>query len=596
MIGSPIEEVKSRLDILDVLGGYLKLQKAGANYRALCPFHSEKTPSFFVSPVRQVWRCFGCGVGGDMFKFIMQIEGIEFGDALRQLAQRAGVELKKASPFFAKVQTERKKLAELVEWATKFFEAQFASTSGKEVQAYLTKRGFSKESVEKWRLGYAPDSSNSLANFLTAKGFTSDEISRAGLLVRSERDTFDRFRSRIIFPVFDVNSQAVGFGGRIFGPKAENKEIAKYINTSNTPLYDKSRILYGLDRAKLAIRKQDFAILVEGYVDTILISQAGFENVIAVSGTALTPFHLKLLKRYTSNVHLSFDMDVGGDTATKRGIDLAIGEGFNVKVVVMPEGKDPADVILEDPSIWAKAVEHAKSIFNFYVEQTLERNNKKTAEGKKEIGRILLPLIKRIPNRIEQAHWVSLLSKELETKEEIIAQELAKLPEEQASYIPFTGDTTAKKIEPKTRHERLEERVFILLCKNPVFLSKITDEHIPFFSLQGQEILAALQKTASTGDLNFDALKDLLSEELFEFLEHISLRAGVEDWEQAEGAEDIEEEFAHCLTELEHIALRIQLDEISHKINNAEQAHQGAELKGLLERFNTQSRRLHESS
>ncbi len=596
MLSSPIEEIKNRLDVRDVIGGYVKLQKAGANYRALCPFHSEKTPSFFVSPARQVWRCFGCGVGGDVFKFIMQIDGIEFGDALRVLASRAGVELQKASPLFIKLQTERKRLFEIVEWATKFFETQLSSSSGQEVLSYLLKRGFTKESIAKWRLGYAPDSARSLFDFLQGKGFGASDISRAGLLVSSGGETYDRFRSRVIFPVFDLNSQAVGFGGRIFGEKAADKEIAKYINTSNTPLYDKSRILYGLDKAKMEIRQSNFSLLVEGYVDTILVSQAGFANVVAVSGTALTIFHLKLLRRYSDNVLLSFDMDLGGDTATKRGIDLAIAEGFNVKVVTMEEGKDPADIVSKDPALWINCVKSAKSIFDFYFDQTFQRFSKKSAEGKKEIARILLPLIKKIPNRIEQSHWISLLSNELGAKEEDIHAELKKLPEEQGSYIPFSGDTSSKKIEIKTRRQRLEERIFILLCREPSLLAKIEESKTYCFSLQSQEILEGmrtLRLRSGQDQFDFKMLETVFSPDLVEYLNHISLRAGIEDWENEKETSDIALEFKNCIVELEHLYMRNRLDEISQEISSAEQLKDTERTKTLMEQFSAMSKDLH---
>lgn len=236
-----IEEIKQKIDIVALISNYLKVEKTGANYRALCPFHSEKKPSFFISPARQIWHCFGCGLGGDAFKFVMQIEGLEFGDTLRMLAQRAGVELKRQDP---RVISERKRLYDICELAVKFFEKQLdANKIGQDAKKYLLGRRLSEESIKKWRIGYAPDNWQALLNFLTGMGFETSEIDKTGLIVKKEDGSgfYDRFRGRIIFPVFDLNSQAVGFGGRVFVQRSANEMLAKYINTPNTPLYDKSR-------------------------------------------------------------------------------------------------------------------------------------------------------------------------------------------------------------------------------------------------------------------------------------------------------------------------------------------------------------------
>mgnify|MGYP000448038135 FL=1 len=413
MSNLPIQEIKDRLDIVEVVGSYIKLQKTGQNYRALCPFHSEKKPSFFVSPARQIFKCFGCGASGDIFKFIMLIEGVEFGDALRILARRAGVELK---PYRPELKTKRSRMYEICELSCRFFEKQLEESSvGKRAKEYLLKRGVTEESIKKWRLGYAPNTWQGLSDFLVGKGYKRGEVVEAGLAIESEKSQmpYDRFRGRIIFPIFDLNSQVVGFAGRVFEKVQNEEEIAKYINIPNTLLYDKSRVLYGLNFAKMKIREKDACILTEGYMDVILAHQAGFENTVATSGTALTPYQLKILKRYTNNLLTAFDMDVAGDMATKRGIDLAQKEDFNVKVITMPKESDPADIIAQNPKTWASLINKAKEIMNFYFESALSAFDKESPEGKKEIAKLLLPKIKVISNKILQSHWIQKLAEAL---------------------------------------------------------------------------------------------------------------------------------------------------------------------------------------
>lgn len=458
---SQVEEIKNRLNILDVIGSYVKLTKTGINHRGVCPFHKEKTPSFFVSATRQMWHCFGCGLGGDAYAFVMKIEGVEFGDALRILAAKAGVELKREN---VQVRTERARLYEICNLACLFFEKQLESGVGKEAEAYLLKRGIIKDSLEKWRVGYSPDTWNGLSDFLIGKGYKREEIVKAGLAIKKEGnsgDSYDRFRGRIMFPVFDLNSQVVGFGGRVF--KQQN-ETAKYINTPQTLLYDKSRILYGLNVAKVAVRKQNQCVVTEGYTDVIMCHQAGFENTVAASGTALTGSHLEILKRYTENLVLAFDMDVAGDSATKRGINNAESQGFNIKIIEHygsgDKKFDPADIILQDPKIWEESLAKAKSIMDYYMDSALAHFDATTPEGKKGIGAVILPAIKRLPNRIEQSHWVQVLAAKLGVKEEVILQELEKVKGQ--TLRQEEQDFVKPQLEPEQRKLLLEECVMAL--------------------------------------------------------------------------------------------------------------------------------------
>ncbi|MBI2123806.1 MAG: DNA primase [Candidatus Wildermuthbacteria bacterium] len=583
---SPIEEIKEKLDIAQVVGEYIKLQKAGANLRALCPFHQEKNPSFFVSPARQMWHCFGgCGEGGDIFKFVMKIEGIEFGDALRLLAQKAGVELKALDPAAVRMQSERKSMAEMMEWCAKFFEKQLAdSPSGKEATQYLLGRGVTKESIAKWRLGYAPDSALGLCEFLESKGYSRNEIGRAGMLAYSEGKTYDRFRSRIMFPVADLHGSVIGFGGRIFTKEGTTAKegFAKYINTPNTALYDKSKVLYGLDKAKMQVIKNEECILVEGYMDCIMVSQAGNENVVAVSGTALTPWHLKVLRRYTENLLLSFDMDIAGDTATRRGIDLALQDGFSLKVITMPE-KDPAEVIQESAEAWKRFLEGAVSILDFYFSTALSRYDKKSPEGKKLIAKDLLPVIAKIANKIEQAHWVGKLSHEIGIKEEVIQEELRRVRGGAEQY-GGPKDTPQKSEPPASRKQLLEDRTLALLFRRPENLALITEERLSLFSVRTQEIFAGFEKNPT---LKFEAFEPLFSPETIEFLKYIALKSEIEE-EDA----DWEKECLACLQELYSLFIKEKLDSIAKEIQDAEERKDVARLDALLQQFQEASRKM----
>ena len=573
MLQSPIEEVKNRLDIVQVVGEYLKLQKAGANFRALCPFHAEKGPSFFVTPARQMWHCFGCGIGGSVFDFVMHIEGLEFGDALRLLAQKAGVELPKRSPAFVQQETERKRLLEITELAARFFEKQLSSKAGAAAKEYLQKRGVSNESFAAWRIGYAPGTKRSMLDFLVQQGYREQEIGRAGLLVRGEQGVFDRFRSRIMFPVFNLQGEVMGFGGRIFGK--EDKDMAKYVNTPNTPLYDKGRILYGLDKAKLEVRKQDSCVLVEGYMDAILVSQAGTKNVVATSGTALTSFHLQLLRRYSENLVLAFDMDIAGDTATKRGIELSMAEGFLVKIVRLTEGKDPAEAA-HNPESWHLALDRATSIIDYYFESTFSSFNKRTLDGKSKAASLLLSVIFKLPNKIVQSHWIQRLAEELGVREEAVREELAKVkaePRLQRTNAPFALSAREK----KGRRELIEERILVLVFCDPGNLKQLKEEDVRQMSLTMQEIVAGLQQAEN---LEFSSLEKVFSQANLQTVRHAALLAELE-----KGEEELKDEFSLCLKSLAIFSLKGRLEEIMREIKKAEGEQELSRIDLLLREF-----------
>ncbi len=612
---SQIEEIKNKLSVVDIVGSYVKLTKTGANLRGLCPFHSEKRPSFFVSPSRQMWHCFGCAAGSSIFDFVMKIEGVEFGDALRILAQKAGVQLKREN---VQLRTERQRLYEICELATKFFEKQMeASAIGNQALQYLLGRGIAKENIKKWRLGYSPDTWNGLTDFLIGQGYQREEIVKAGLAIEKEnnkQDSYDRFRGRIIFPVFGLNSEVLGFGGRVF-KQAQDKEIAKYINSPQTLLYDKSGIMYGLNNAKLAVRKQNQCVVVEGYTDVIMCHQAGYENTVASSGTALTQQHLVLLKRYSENLVLAFDMDVAGDSATKRGINLAQEQGFNIKIVEhygpsftkASEGKenkiksDPAEIILKDPNIWKESVQKAKSIMDYYVDSAFSRFDKNTPEGKKEIGKIVLPAVKRLANKIEQSHWVQKLSQKLDIKEEAILEELAKIKgdtnlrmtRESTNVVP-SGFEVDKNLGIGQRKKLIEEKIVALVLKNPNDIALISPDQCGLFSERIRQFLGKIQKVIDSqksleaGELKKD-LKvtfddQVLNNEWQNFTAALALRGDIEY--QQDGREEI----VLCLSELEKLESRSRMKNASKFIYEEKDDQKQQD---LMRDFDKEAKKLH---
>lgn len=576
---SPIEEIKSRIDIVELIQGYTRLQKSGMNYRAVCPFHSEKTPSFFVSPARQIWHCFGgCGEGGDIFKFVMKIEGLDFPEALRLLAQRAGVILKREDPT---ISSAKNKLYDICEEAAKIFAKNLSLTPA--VQNYLKKRGVAEKTIQEFRLGFAPQSWDFLLKTLSQKGLHKEEIEKAGLAIKSEDKSsyYDRFRSRLMFPITDSNERVIGFGGRIFEISSNARPMtneAKYVNIPNTLIYDKSRALYGFAKAKNEIRSQNQVVVVEGYMDCLMSYQAGVKNAIAVSGTALTNEHLKILRRLCENMVSSFDTDRAGEMATKKSLALAAQFDFERKIAAIPAGKDPADTVLESPQLWIKAIAEAKPVVEFYFAKLAREKKTNTAQGKKEIADVLLPLLAELKNEIEKAHWIGKLAKLLEVKEDVVWKELEKKEGPRAAYEETK--TENPKIIP-SRRELLEERLLTLLTiiKKEIRDRVLQDHALVFTSALRQNLFDLLQNqtapTAATADLKneLDVLKFK-----GEALQEIS--------------KNPEEEFTTCKKELERESIKEELLRIGAAVEQLEKEQKTGEITPLLHSFRSLSEKL----
>lgn len=462
---SSVDTIKSKQNIVDLVSNYVKLERAGQYWKAACPFHQERTPSFMVNEERGTWHCFGCNKGGDIFSFIMEIENLEFREALVLLAERNGVELPRYNPEETSAKkTEKERLLELMELATRFYRKQLEEGSGqKEVKQYLLERGLSPESMESFRLGYSPQGWDHFTAFAQKQGFTPAEMISAGLAIKKDKGgLYDRFRNRIMFPIRDVFGRVVGFTARLV-PESDTASAdgqAKYINTPESPLYHKGSILYGIDLAKLAIKQAENTILVEGNMDVIALHQAGVENVVAASGTALTPEQLKILKRYAKKITLFFDMDEAGQQAARKSTELALDQEFEVSLVSLTEGKDAADLALEDVALLKQAVQDARPAPEYFLARQEAKYDTKTPHGKRSIVTDFGALLLHIKHPVEREHWLRELAKRTGVSEDAIQKTL--LDHSQHASTTQTPEP-ATLPEVKTRAEILREELVTLL-------------------------------------------------------------------------------------------------------------------------------------
>lgn len=412
------ELIKERLDIAALVSEYVQLKQAGQNMKGLCPFHQEKSPSFIVSPSRGTWHCFGCSEGGDVFSFVQKIEGLDFPATLKMLAERAGVQLPKRGRVDST--NRRQKLFDVMASASRFYQAVlWQHPEGKKAVEYLLKRGLSEKTMKELGVGFAPIAWDVLRPALEKKGFTADEMVSVGLLGRNETGkTYDRFRGRIMFPVEDTQGRVVAFGGRIV-PWHETGNEGKYVNSPETELYEKRRIVYNLNRAKQALRGNKPCIVVEGYMDAAMLWQAGIQNVVASSGTAFTNEHIAQLARFTKTLHFCFDADAAGWKATVSATNAALAAGMNVQTIVLPEGKDPADVVQTEPAKVADYFGHTHSLIAVLLEQF--RSASQLAGQEQQLS-ALLPLVKMVANPIAQGKMIQEMAESLHVPEQKIHQ------------------------------------------------------------------------------------------------------------------------------------------------------------------------------
>lgn len=583
-----VQEIKDRLSIVDVVAPYVKLIKAGKHYKGLSPFNKEKSPSFFVSPDRGLYHCFSSGKGGDMFTFIEEMEGVDFRGALTLLAQKAGVEIVN-EPQGQK--DRREKIYEVLADAEEYFVERLAEK--KEVQAYLTSRGLEEKTRILWRVGYVPREWRSLLEHLIHKGHAEVLVESAGLVKRPDSEgaeeksegkrMYDRFRGRIMFPIRDVSDRVIGFSGRTF--PAEDTQApdgqAKYINSPETSVFDKSRVLYGINHAKNHIRKYDFAVLVEGQFDLLMAHQAGYGNTMALSGTAFTEHHANLIKRYTENLVLAFDGDRAGVSASGRAASIALTFGLNVKIATLPPNEDPADVIQKNVSLWKSAIKEALHVVDFYL-MYIKNSGYDERRFKLEVSRVVLPYIALITNAIDQSHFVSRVADTLGVPENAVLSELRKLThtyphakETSHSFLRDSTETPSAHYEPFLSRGDTLERLLV-----GVMQSLNDEKHGELHALIQTRLKEILEKDRITALLNSpeEARVSLIEGDLF-----------LEEHEKEGNLWNLVKEL---LDDLAKEMKRVQWRETILKLKHAEKNNDAEKTQALLEEINLLAREI----
>jgi len=569
-----IEQVKERTDIVGLVSGYVSLKKAGRNYKGLCPFHNEKTPSFMVSPDRQIFKCFGCGEGGDVLSFFQKIEGIEFHESLIRLANKAGIQLKEQRP---NPEAEQKEvLKEIYQKAADFYHfILLKHASGRKALEYLKVRGLTEKTIKDWQLGYAPDSWDSLVKFLAKKNLSTKDIVRSGLVLSSQRKgNYDRFRKRIIFPIRNISGEIIAFSGRIFG-----EGEPKYLNSPDSPIFNKSSNLFGLDMAKTEIKKENQTVLVEGNLDVLSSYQAGVKNVVAPLGTALTERQLLLLKRFSENIIVSFDQDRSGISASKRVITMAEELGMNIRLTNFSE-KDPDELIRKDPLQWKKSLKEAVPIYDYLIDKAVKSYGTETPEAIRKITSEVTTVLAKIENEIALSHYERLLAKILGVSEEAVAREVTKRKK------PFNSPAEEIIEKPTLGNRDKLERYLLAL----ILQGKVLPRQLESKDFQNLQLAYLFQLIRDNFTKNLKVLEEKIPEELrniFDSLTLLELPSEIVSEERK-----IEFEIDTCVKRLKELNLRARLKELTLSIKQAEISKEVEKLQALEKEFAQLSKNL----
>ena len=565
--GSFAEKVKQQADIVRVIGEYVRLKKAGQNFTGLCPFHQEKTPSFNVHPVRQIYHCFGCGVGGDVFKFVMEMEKCTFPEAVRTVAEKCGIPIprpRERSPEERRENQQRSALVEMHREAAAFFARHLhEGTEGKVAAAYLEDRGLDRAAMTRFGLGFAPSSGDALLRHLKPK-YSEKLLEASGLFSRDQSGRlYDRFRRRIMFPIANEAGKVIAFGGRAMGD-----DQPKYLNSPETPIYSKSNVLYHFDRAKESLRRENFAILVEGYMDAIAVARTGITNVVASCGTSLAEPQIGLLRRATHSVVVNFDPDTAGQAATERSLSLLLEKEFDVRVLVLPGGADPDKFIKEHGAdAYRKLLTEAPPYLDYLIARARQMD-RSTATGKLAALNFLMPYLQRVPNRLLRSEWATRVAAELRVDEPVLREALRRAAAERRGEVKPQPELLGSAIRPA------ERRLMQMLIEAEGFREQLAREIITSALHRGLETERIFELLVTKVGERPDAatlaaaLEERERRMLFEILFEPSAEA---TWEEAES----------CLGVLRNRSLRQELADLQKKI---EAKAAPAELTRLLAR------------
>ena len=579
MSDNQVEEVKTKTDIVTIISERIELKKAGRNFKSTCPFHGEKTPSFMVSPELQIFKCFGCGEAGDVFAFLEKYEGMEFGEALRFLAERAGVKLKRTQ--FGE-SSEKEKLIEINTQVVRFYNYLLLEHPvGAKALEYLEKqRGIKKETIKEFNLGYSPESSYALKKFLVdKKKFLPIDIEKAGIGIPQGQNLYDRFNGRVIFPLFDHRGNPIGFAGRVL--PWDKRETGKYINSPETPLYHKSSVLYGLNITRGFIKKKKVAIVVEGELDLISSWQAGIKNVVAIKGSALTEEQVKLLSRFAPKFILALDSDFAGDAASRRGIKVASDIGVEVKVAKITGYKDPDDAARGDIESYKKDLIGAEGVYDYFIDSVFTRINSESGAGKSKISKEIIPILGEIGDKIVQSHFANVVARKLGVPLEAVLEELAKVSDKETTGSEATA--SFKDTKGQIRRELLEERLLALAFQTDpkILLSKSVAGLITM--PLNKRLMEEYSKFDSGKAFNVTKFGSSLPAELFQGFSEMVL---VDNENLLENPDELNRELDLIKKELKIHTVKEKLKLLASQMREAEEKGENEKLRKIQDEFN----------